>query len=92
MSLAAGGEAAKAETLLRKAVQSPQAGVVTRQDLALVLGLQGKTAEAEKLIRDDVSPPQADADLAWFGTAAAPKVEPHTWNSPWRRPRAASSG
>ena len=86
MSLAAGGEAAKAETLLRKAVQSPQAGVVTRQDLALVLGLQGKTAEAEKLIRDDVPPPQADADLAWFRTAAAApapaKVEAaHSWSS-----------
>ena len=83
MSLAAGGEAAKAETLLRKAVQSPQAGVVTRQDLALVLGMQGKTAEAEKLIRDDVPPPQADADLAWFKTAAAvaPRIEPHTWSS-----------
>jgi Flp pilus assembly protein TadD len=81
MSLAAGGEVGKAETLLRKAVQSPQVGVVTRQDLALVLGLQGKTAEAEKLIRDDVPPPQADADLAWFRTAAAPKVEPHTWSS-----------
>jgi Flp pilus assembly protein TadD len=66
--------------------------VVTRQDLALVLGLQGKTAEAEKLIRDDVPPPQADADLAWFGTAAAAKADakaepgsgsgdPHTWGA-----------
>jgi Flp pilus assembly protein TadD len=82
MSLAAAGEAAKAETLLRKAVQSPQAGVVTRQDLAMVLGMQGKTAEAEKLIRDDVPPPQADADLAWFRTAPAPeKADPHTWSS-----------
>ena len=92
MSLAAGGEAAKAETLLRKAVQSPQAGVVTRQDLALVLGLQGKTAEAEKLIRDDVPPPQADADLAWFRTAAAPPRSSRTPGARWRRPRAASSG
>lgn len=82
MSLAAAGEAGKAETLLRKAVQSPQATVTTRQDLALVLGLQGKTAEAEKLIRDDVPPAQAAADLAWFKAPTAPaKTETRTWGS-----------
>jgi Flp pilus assembly protein TadD len=83
MSLAAAGEAGKAETLLRKAVQSPEATIITRQDLALVLGLQGKTAEAEKLIRDDVPPVEAAADLAWFKAPAAPapKPETRTWSS-----------
>jgi Flp pilus assembly protein TadD len=79
MSLAASGDAPKAETLLRKAVQSPQATVTTRQNLALVLGLQGKTAEAEKLIRDDVPPAQAVAEMAWFKTASKP--ETRTWQS-----------
>jgi Flp pilus assembly protein TadD len=92
LSLAAGGDAAQAETLLRKAVASRAATVQTRQNLALVLGLEGKTQEAEALIRDDVPPAQAEADLAWLkgappppGAASAPvapaKSETRTWSS-----------
>ena len=35
-----------------------------RQNLALVLGLQGKFAEAEDLLRRDLSPEDASANIA----------------------------
>lgn len=73
LSLAATGDAVRAEQLLRKAAASPAATVKTRQNLALVLGLQGKTAEAEAIIRDDVPPNEAAADLAWL-RGPAPSV------------------
>jgi Flp pilus assembly protein TadD len=94
LSLAASGDAAQAEPLLRKAAASPTATVQTRQNLALVLGLEGKTQEAESLIRDNVPPTQAEADLAWLKGAppaaglsaasapiASPKAETRTWSS-----------
>lgn len=71
LSWAAAGDLPRAEGLLRRAALRPEAGVKVRQNLALVLGLQGKTAEAERLIRDDLPPEQAAANLAWLRAAAA---------------------
>jgi Flp pilus assembly protein TadD len=70
MSWAGSGDLPRAEGLLRRAAARPDAGVKVRQNLALVLGLQGKTAEAERLIRDDLPPEQAAANLAWLRSAA----------------------
>lgn len=66
------GDRAGAETLLRRAVTLPGATARERQNLALVLGLQGKMAEAEKLLRQDLPPPIADANLAYLQAGAAP--------------------
>jgi Flp pilus assembly protein TadD len=66
MELAAQGDAPQAETLLRRAAAQPNASLQVRQDLTLVLGLQGKLAEAEHLLRIDLPPDQADADLAYL--------------------------
>ncbi|NEX93782.1 tetratricopeptide repeat protein [Caulobacter sp. 17J65-9] len=82
LSYAAAGDAAQAETLLRTAVARPGATLQTRQNLALVLGLQGKTAEAERLIREDLPPEQAEKNLAWLrAKTAAPASTGRTWNS-----------
>jgi Flp pilus assembly protein TadD len=65
------GDRTGAETMLRKAVALPNATARERQNLALVLGLQGKMAEAEKLMRQDLPPPVADANLAYLKTGPA---------------------
>jgi Flp pilus assembly protein TadD len=63
------GDAPGAETLLRRAVARPEATARERQNLALVLGLQGKLAEAERLMRQDLPPEVANANLAYLRTA-----------------------
>ena len=66
MALASKGDAAGAETLLRRAAARPDASLQVRQDLTLVLGIQGKLGEAEKLLRENLPPDQADANLAYL--------------------------
>ena len=66
MALAAGGDAPGAETLLRRAAAQPGASLKVRQNLAMVLGLQGKTAEAEQMLRRDLPPEIADRNLQWL--------------------------
>jgi len=80
MARVAQGDFAGAEPLLRTAAAQKDATLQIRQNLALVLGLQGKMAEAEKLLRQDLPPAQADANLAWLQqqtrAAAAPSSSP----------------
>ncbi len=66
MAKVAEGDLAGAEPLLRTAAAEKTATLQIRQNLALVLGLQGKMVEAEKLLRQDFPPDQADANLAWL--------------------------
>lgn len=65
------GDLSGAESLLRTAAAQTSASMQVRQNLALVLGLQGKLGEAEKLLREDLPPQQADADLAWLQQASS---------------------
>lgn len=60
------GERAEAEALLRRAVVRPDATVRVRQNLALVLGLEGRLDEAERLIREDLPPEMATANLSYL--------------------------
>ncbi len=66
------GDAAQAETLMRQAATKPGAGIAVRQNLALVLGLQGRFDEAEKLARSDLPPEAVANNMAWLHAAAAP--------------------
>jgi Flp pilus assembly protein TadD len=87
MQMAAKGDAAGAEALLRVAVAQPDASLQVRQNLTLVLGIEGKFDEAETWLRRDLPPDQADADLAYLqtmsgkGAAQAPAQPPsaHSW-------------
>jgi Flp pilus assembly protein TadD len=54
----------EAEQTLRKAAAQPAADMRVRQNLALVLALQGKFAEAEEVSRRDLSPIDAAANVA----------------------------
>jgi Flp pilus assembly protein TadD len=55
-----------AETFLRKAVEQPSADSSVRQNLALVVGLQGRYAEADQIARQELSPTQAEANVAYL--------------------------
>ncbi len=78
------GDLDMAETLLRRAVAHPEAGLQIRQNLALVLGLKGDLPEAERMLRRDLPPEMADANLAWIrdraGAASVPGGS-RTWGS-----------
>ena len=83
MALATSGDPVGAEGLLRRAEAQPGATLQVRQNLALVLGLQGKMAEAESIIRRDLPPDQADRNLEWLRrqTGGAGHGAPRTWDS-----------
>ena len=64
------GDKAGAETLLRKAVAEPGSSLQVRQNLALVLGLEGKLDEAEQIQRQDLPPQMANNNLAYLKAAS----------------------
>jgi Flp pilus assembly protein TadD len=56
----------KAEQALRQAYASTRADARVRQNLALVVGLQGRFAEAESIVSADLPPDQAAANVAYL--------------------------
>src|SRR5207253_8059758 len=56
----------QAETILRRAAARPVAQARVRQNLALVVGLQGRYQEAEDIARADLPPEQAAANVAYL--------------------------
>lgn len=56
----------EAEEILRRAAQSAKADARVRQNLVLVLGLQGKFEEAETLARADLAPQEAAQNIAYL--------------------------
>ena len=77
---AAHGQAADAEALLRRATSAPDATPQERENLALVLGLEGHFDEAERLERRDLPPEMVDNNLNYLHAAGAPVVK-RTWAS-----------
>jgi Flp pilus assembly protein TadD len=66
------GDTGQAETLLRTAAAQPSATAQERQNLALVLGMEGRFTEAEHLMRQDLPPPVTDNNLAYLKAIAGP--------------------
>jgi Flp pilus assembly protein TadD len=56
----------KAEEALRQAYASTRADARVRQNLALVIGLQGRFAEAESIVKADLPPDEAAANVAYL--------------------------
>ena len=84
MAMVASGDSASAEPLLRRAAAHPDATLQMRQNLALVLGLNGNRTEAEQILRRHLPPEQADRNLQWLGEqvgSASPAPAPRTWES-----------
>jgi Flp pilus assembly protein TadD len=79
----------KAEQVLRQAYGNPKADSRVRQNLGLVVGLQGRFAEAETIVKADLPPDQAAANVAYLremlkgsatrasARASAPLAEPN---------------
>ncbi len=56
----------RAEQTLRLAVAQPNANPKVRQNLALVIGLEGRFAEAERLASADLPPDEAAANVSYL--------------------------
>ncbi|RVB71493.1 MULTISPECIES: tetratricopeptide repeat protein [unclassified Mesorhizobium] len=66
MSYVLEGDLRTAETYMRSAAQQPNADSRVRQNLALVVGLQGRFDEAEKIASQELSAEQAQANVAYL--------------------------
>ncbi len=66
MSYVLSGDLKMAETYLQQAISQPGADSRVRQNLALVVGLQGRFAEAEQIARRELTQQQADANVAYL--------------------------
>jgi Flp pilus assembly protein TadD len=56
----------RAEEALRQAAAKPDASPRVRQNLALVIGLQGRYAEAERVASADLPPAEAEANVQYL--------------------------
>ena len=81
MHLAAKGDLAGAEAQLRRAVALPSATIQVRQNLALVVGLQGRLPEAEKLVRADLPPEQVANNLAYLRAVTGQAGQTRSWDA-----------
>jgi Flp pilus assembly protein TadD len=81
----------KAEEVLRRAYASGRADARVRQNLGLVVGLQGRFAEAENIVKADLPPDEAQANVAYLKEmlsrkdsprAGAPKIPVAALNRP----------
>ena len=66
----------KAEETLRRAYGSARADARVRQNLALVIGLQGRFAEAEGIVKADLPAEEAAANVAYLKQMLARKDNP----------------
>ena len=66
----------KAEETLRQAYASGRADARVRQNLGLVVGLQGRFAEAESIVKADLPADQAAANVAYLKEMLSRKDNP----------------
>ncbi|MEA2906174.1 MAG: hypothetical protein QOI12_3561 [Alphaproteobacteria bacterium] len=66
LSFALSKDLVKAEVTLRRATAQSGVGPRARQNLALVVGLQGRFAEAESIARADLPPEEAAANVVYL--------------------------
>jgi Flp pilus assembly protein TadD len=67
-----------AEQTLRRAYASTRADARVRQNLGLVVGLQGRFAEAESIVKADLPPDEAAANVAYLKQMLNRKDNPRT--------------
>lgn len=66
MSYVLSGDLNTAESYMRRAAEAPGADSRVRQNLALVVGLQGRFQEAEQIASQELDPEQAKANVAYL--------------------------
>ena len=79
-----------AEAVLRRAAAQHPVDSRVRQNLALVVGLQGRFAEAEQIARADLPPDQAAANVAYLRQMLAHKTDAPLANGSARYPAGSS--
>jgi Flp pilus assembly protein TadD len=77
MSYVLEGDLRTAETYMRSASEQSGADSRVRQNLALVVGLQGRFDEAEKIASQELAPDQAQANVAYLRAMLA---QQNAWN------------
>lgn len=77
MSYVLEGDLKTAETYMQSAAQSPNADSRVRQNLALVVGLQGRFQEAEQIASQELAPEQAEANVAYLRSMLS---QQNAWN------------
>ncbi|MDP3898225.1 MAG: tetratricopeptide repeat protein [Mesorhizobium sp.] len=77
MSYLLEGDLKTAEMHMRQAAQGAGADSRVRQNLALVVGLQGRFEEAEKIARQELAPAQAQANVDYLRSMLA---QQNAWN------------
>jgi Flp pilus assembly protein TadD len=76
MSYVLSRELPKAEETLRRAYASGRADARVRQNLGLVIGLQGRFAEAESIVKGDLPADEAAANVAYLKEMLSRKDNP----------------
>ena len=76
LSYALSKDLPNAESTLRRAAQHPPVDPRVRQNLALVVGLQGRFAEAEQIAGADLPPDQAASNVAYLRKMLASRGQP----------------
>jgi Flp pilus assembly protein TadD len=76
LSYALAKDLPKAESTLRRAAARPGADRRVRQNLALVVGLQGRFEEAEQIARSELPPEEAAANVSYLRDMLA---QPNNW-------------
>jgi Flp pilus assembly protein TadD len=71
----------KAEETLRQAYASPHADARVRQNLALVVGLQGRFSDAETIVKADLPPDEAAANVAYLKEMLKGRENPRSGRS-----------
>ena len=77
LSYALSKDLVRAEMTLRRALARPRADPRVRQNLALVVGLQGRLAEAESIVQSDLPPEIAAANVSYLRQMLAQQNELH---------------
>lgn len=78
LSYALSKDLVRAEMTLRRALARPRADPRVRQNLALVIGLQGRFAEAESIARSDLPPEIAAANVSYLRQMLAQQNDLHS--------------
>ena len=86
LSYALSKELPRAEATLKRAAAGQRVDPRVRQNLALVIGLQGRFAEAETIARADLPAEEASANVAYLRQMLSQRSDP-----PARRPAGQSS-
>jgi Flp pilus assembly protein TadD len=87
LSYALSKDLANAEATLRRAAAQGRVDPRVRQNLALVVGLQGRFAEAEDIARADLPPDEAAANVAYLRKMLAQKGDTRKLNQAAAPPR-----